>query len=1079
MSQNLIIRGGADFSGIKKEMVKTQEQLKNFQTSVSNTVQKVGAVLGAISFGVLARDSINMAKDVEASLGQIQRLMGSSADEFLNWANTQAKAFNMSKAEAYKYGSIFSNLISTFAQDTAQTAQYTQKLLEAAAVVASGTGRTMEDTLDRIRSGLLGNTEAIEDLGINVNIAMIESTRAFQQFANGRSWDQLDFQTQQLIRYFAILEQASTKFGDTVANNTATRLAQFNATLSNIKLNIGNALLPVLNAVLPALSAFAAKVEAITAKIALFFQALFGKGAVKQAKVQSQAVKQQSSTVSSLGGAFGGASKAAEKVAKATGKAAKATEKLAKARKKAYTQLAGFDEINNIKTSTAADSGGSGSGGSGSAGGGGGGGGATTVSAPVLDTSGFDNSVGKIPKRIQEMANKVRAIFSNLKNFIKKNKDEIVATLAGLAAAFLTYKLITNWTKMTMGLKKAFGALKLAFLGISLPALAVAAVVGLLVGALVYLWRTNENFRNKVIKIWEAIKSAVGKAIAAVVDFVREMISKIHNFWKENGAMILQAAQNIFDGIVAVIKFIMPVILAIVKSIWENVKGLISGALDVILGLIEFFAALFTGNFSEMWEGAKRVFKGAVKAIWNLMNLMLFGKIFGGIKILVTKGIGRFKTFANGGKKVFETFSNAIGKIVNGAYNILKSIATGIYNTFIKPIGNWLNNNLKPVFNSVFNSVKNIVNNAWNTLKTVASNINNNFVKPIVDWLKNNLKSAFDTVFNAVKSIVNSAWNTMKTIASYIFNNFVKPIGEWLKNNLKPAFETVFNGVKTVVNSAWNTMKTVASYIFNNFVKPVGNWLNNNLKPAFSTVFSGVKTVVSSAWNTIKSVGSNIYNGFIKPVANWLNKNLKPAFSTVFNGVKSVVSSAWNTIRNIAGWIRERLGGVVSYVSGSFKSGWNKAWNSVKSIFSKVFNSLWGIAKKPINLIIDGINILIRGLNKFKIDIPDWLAKLTGVKGGKFGFNIPTIPRLAQGGYVRANNPMLAIIGDNRTEGEIVAPESKIYEQTFRAVTDALRQNGGGNLELTINLGSTRIFHEIIRGINTAQRQAGKTLLNV
>jgi len=132
--------------------------------------------------------------------------------------------------------------------------------------------------------------------------------------------------------------------------------------------------------------------------------------------------------------------------------------------------------------------------------------------------------------------------------------------------------------------------------------------------------------------------------------------------------------------------------------------------------------------------------------------------------------------------------------------------------------------------------------------------------------------------------------------------------------------------------------------------------------------------------------------------------------------------------------------------------------------------------KKPLNWIIDGINYVIGGLNKISIKIPKWVP---GIGGKKFGVNIPKIPHLAQGGYVGANNPMLAVVGDNKTEGEIIAPESKIYEQAFRAVSDALAKSDGGSIDLTINLGSTRVYREIIKGINMVQRQAGKTLLNV
>ncbi|MEG0283057.1 MAG: hypothetical protein RR662_07785, partial [Clostridia bacterium] len=82
---------------------------------------------------------------------------------------------------------------------------------------------------------LLGNTEAIEDLGVNVNVALLETTDAFKQIAEGRSWDKLAFQEQQQVRLLGILEQTSKKYGEEVANNLSLNLAQNAAIFKDVK----------------------------------------------------------------------------------------------------------------------------------------------------------------------------------------------------------------------------------------------------------------------------------------------------------------------------------------------------------------------------------------------------------------------------------------------------------------------------------------------------------------------------------------------------------------------------------------------------------------------------------------------------------------------------------------------------------------------------------------------------------------------------------------------------------------------------------------------------------------------------
>ena len=125
----------------------------------------------------------------------------------------------------------------------------------------------------------------------------------------------------------------------------------------------------------------------------------------------------------------------------------------------------------------------------------------------------------------------------------------------------------------------------------------------------------------------------------------------------------------------------------------------------------------------------------------------------------------------------------------------------------------------------------------------------------------------------------------------------------------------------------------------------------------------------------------------------------------------------------------------------------------MKAVVVNVFNGIWGTVKKVVNSIIGGVesmaNALVRGintmvsaLNTLHFDIPDWVPAL----GGKsFGFDIPaikevSIPRLAQGAYVKPNTPQLAMIGDNRHQGEVVAPEDKIYQVSARAMWDVMQK---------------------------------------
>jgi hypothetical protein len=214
-------------------------------------------------------------------------------------------------------------------------------LLNQTAVVASRTGRTVEDVAERIRSGLLGNTEAIEDLGINVNIKTIEITEAFRRIADGRSWQQLNAYEQSQVRTLAILEQSTRKYGTSVANTTAFTRQQYNAAFQDFQATWGQivnlVLMPILRIVTRILNTLTAGLRVIAG--------LSGKTIDTNKVLESQS--------DNIGGAIGGAVDNQEALTDAVKGTAKEQKKL----------LAGFDDLEILSQKASSGGGGGGAGG--------------------------------------------------------------------------------------------------------------------------------------------------------------------------------------------------------------------------------------------------------------------------------------------------------------------------------------------------------------------------------------------------------------------------------------------------------------------------------------------------------------------------------------------------------------------------------------------------------------------------------------------------------------------------------------------------------------------------------------------
>lgn len=309
----------------------------------------IGSIVAAMAGITQIKEGTVMAMEVESAMDTIKFSMGESAKEFDKWARSGASAFGIATSEAYKYGSVYGNLLSVFSDSQEDLQKDTQKLMETTALISSKTGRSYEDTADRIRSGMLGSTEAIEDLGIYTQVSMIESTKAFQEFANGKSWSQLDFQTQQQVRMMAILEQATDRYGETLADTVGTRHADLIMSLNNAKLALGEAFMPIYDFVLPTLTRLAQTLGTVIEKVGKFNQALFGKKKKKEdPKSQGQGNIQQKKEIEDQGEAY---TKQKEDLDEATdsmedyGDEAIETAKKAK---KASKSVQGFDILNKM-----------------------------------------------------------------------------------------------------------------------------------------------------------------------------------------------------------------------------------------------------------------------------------------------------------------------------------------------------------------------------------------------------------------------------------------------------------------------------------------------------------------------------------------------------------------------------------------------------------------------------------------------------------------------------------------------------------------------------------------------------------
>lgn len=259
----------------------------------------------------------------------------------------------------------------------------------------------------------------------------------------------------------------------------------------------------------------------------------------------------------------------------------------------------------------------------------------------------------------------------------------------------------------------------------------------------------------------------------------------------------------------------------------------------------------------------------------------------------------------------------------------------------------------------------------------------------------------------------------------------------------------------TVATTAWNVVCTIATGVTTVFGEAV----------AFLTSPFGIAVVAITA---AIAIGVLLYKNWdtVQTKAKQLNDFLSGVFardwSKNFGIFGDILNGFMKSVENIYKAVKKFLKGIIDFIAGVFTGDWSRAWTGVKEIFGGIWDAFVGLVKTPVNLIIGILNGLITAaefcvnaigsaLNSINVDVPDWVTDLTGLTS--IGFNLPTwhaakIPYLAQGAYVKANTPQLAMIGDNLHQGELVSPEDKLQAMVNTAVATVAGSGGVSRAEL-------------------------------
>ena len=584
---------------------------------------------------------------------------------------------------------------------------------------------------------------------------------------------------------------------------------------------------------------------------------------------------------------------------------------------------------------------------------------------------------------IKQFVGWLQSLVQKLQEMTPEQKEQIVKW-AAIAAAIgpvlmvlgkLTTSvgsIITTFGKIPGALvkaKSAFTAVSAAIGGISAPVVAVVAVIGVLIAAFANLWKTNEEFRNKMTAIWDGIKSKFESFAQGIVDRLNALGFDFENFG--------EVVKAIWDGFCSLLA-------PIFEGVFNQVSVILGSVLDALTGIFDVFIGIFTGNWDQAWQGVKEIFG----AVWDLIKgtFESWAMAFKGIADTVLGWFGT--TWDETWTNIKQFFIDTWNGITTFFSNVINAIKTAVSN-FITTIINF--------FAQLPTNIANFITNAYNSVVTWVSNMVAKAREMGTNFI-NNVVSFFTQLPGKVLQFITSALNNVQTWATNMVNK-AREMGTNFINNVVSFMKRLPGKIKQYLDSAINNLKTWATQ------------MGQKGKEAVQSLIDNVKSAASGIAGKVKSIGSDIVSGVwngIKAAKDTFVSNVKSFFSGIVDGVKDALG-----IGSPSKVFRDEIG---RWLPPGVVQGFEAAMPSAMKAIQKDLNK--GINNIDTDNISVGAGITVSGfadkLKSIYNEVALWFESIESRIGNSVDSMMQSLDMLIRAGQVIVNSDgTLGYIGYN------------------------------------------------------------------